>query len=210
MTTDELTMIVEELGLEPGKKFDLLDRIGTQGVTDALRDEVEKLVQQKIELTQQQHDLIEQAIAEVAKTDAEVAKLAADTEHELMAYEKQAMHDLDTLLEHGKLPAAEPDKAAPAPAPAEPVTPPVEPAAPAGAPSTEGGDQVALLEFDAAADTGRDTAFEQWNAWLNEAQRLWFELQDATPEQGATIEAQWKHAQTQETAWFKAFKGAQE
>lgn len=114
MTSDELTMIVEELGLEPGKKFDLLDRIATKGVTDELRDEVEQLVQQKIELTQQQHDLIEQAIAEVAKTDAEVAKLASETEDELMAYEKQAMADLDSLLTNGKLPSSPP----PAPSPA--------------------------------------------------------------------------------------------
>lgn len=98
MTSDELTMIVEELGLEAGKKFDLLDRINAQGVTDALRDEVEELVKQKIELTKQQHDLIEQAIAEVAKTDAEVAKLAQESEDELMEFEKKAMEDLDKLI----------------------------------------------------------------------------------------------------------------
>lgn len=114
MTTDELTMIVEELGLEPGKKFDLLDRINSQGVTDQLRDEVEQLVQEKIELNQQQHDLIEQAIAEVAKTDAEVAKLAEETEHELMEYEKKAMEDLDALLANGKLPSNPPATPAPA------------------------------------------------------------------------------------------------
>jgi DNA-binding MarR family transcriptional regulator len=101
MTTDELTMIVEELGLEPTKKFDLLERISAQGVTDTLRDEVEQLVKSKVELTQQQHDLIEQAIAEVAKTDAESAKLAGETENELMEYEKKAMEDLDKLLASG-------------------------------------------------------------------------------------------------------------
>lgn len=108
MTSDELTMIVEELGLEATKKFDLLDRIGSQGVTDSLRDEVELLVKEKIELTQQQHDLIEQAIAEVAKTDADVAKLASETEDELMEYEKKAMEDLDSLLANGKMPSEPP------------------------------------------------------------------------------------------------------
>lgn len=115
MTSDELTMIVEELGLEASKKFDLLDRIAAQGVTDAIRNEVEELVKQKIELTQQQHDLIEQAIAEVAKTDAEVAKLAQESEDELMEFEKQAMADLDKLIGDDSSAAGAPP---PTPAPA--------------------------------------------------------------------------------------------
>lgn len=112
MTSDELTMIVEELGIEATKKFDLLDRIGSQGATDQLRDEVEDLVKQKIELTQQQHDLIEQAIAEVVKTDAESAKIAGETEIELMEFEKKAMEDLDALLANGKLPPVQPASSA--------------------------------------------------------------------------------------------------
>lgn len=113
MTSEALIAIVEELELEPVTKTGLIDRITTEGATRQIRDEIKKLVEERIEYERQQQELIDQALAAVAETDAEAAKIAQDAENELKIFEETALKELSAL------------DSAPAPVSAAPTAAPI-------------------------------------------------------------------------------------
>ena len=110
MTKEQLLAIIADLELEPSAQADLEVRINAEGATEALVQQVQEMIQEKIAVSQQQEELIQQALSEVAQTDAEVAKIVHEAEAELKGIEDETLKNIDTIM--NEQPTA--DTAAPA------------------------------------------------------------------------------------------------